>query len=230
MKFKKTISSILLIICMCFMLTYSVYAEDTTISDTTQNPSTFADLCNDYFTNKDLYTIFDKNNADISDSYYLATIDWYQNNNISSIWDYTSKNVSCMDKTEPIGNSNARGALQTVKKTITFYDVVYNTNMNDFEIAYTLSGKFTYNANTGLVTSYSSPSVTLTHVGISGNISATMTDVSTNATLTSEGYGVKFSCRFNILSTLTYSIGIINYVVAEDITGPYTNSFIAYGS
>lgn len=230
MRFKRTIISLFLIIGLLFTLTITVNASDENPAYENQEFTSYADLCHDYYAYPHLYTIYDKNNVDVSDAFYSATIEWYKNNDINSIYDYAFKNVSYMDKTELISNSNARGALQTVRKTQTFYDEVYNTKMNDFEIAYTLSGRFTYNANTGLISSYSSPSVTLTHVSLTGNISAAMTDISTNATLTTNGYKVKFSCQFNILSTVIYPVGIVDITMAEETTGPYINSFVAYGS
>jgi hypothetical protein len=173
--------------------------------------------------------VYDKNGADISTSYYLATIGWYQDDNIEAIYDYMRENVSRYRKIELSSNGKARGAYQSAKQTETFIGYVDNTTINGFDIVYTLTGEFTYNANTGKISSYSSPSISLTHVGISNLVSGEMTNASTSASKTSDGYGVNFEGHFYVLSTQYIPVGLASVPFRTETTGPYSASFTAYG-
>lgn len=201
------------------MASFAADENDSTISN-------YVQFCDDYYKYNDLYTVYDKNGDDISDLYYEETYDFYQNGKIDSIYAYMKEYISYYKKLEPVGNPYTRGSIQSVKETQTFYATVNNTSINSYEIVYTLTGKFSYNANTGKITSADSPTITLTHVGISGLMSGSMSNVSTSSTISSDGYKVTFKGQFKMTSTLSYASGLI---YKTEVTGPYTASFTTNG-
>ncbi len=227
MKTIRKIISLIVTVCLFFVTATSV---DATAASTYDNsPSSFTDFCDDYYLHHDLYNVYSKDGADISDSFYCATISLYEENNIDAIFEYSKTNVLRFQKIEHTNDTVARGSIQTVKQTETFFGFVDNDITNDYDIVYTLTGKFTYNINTGKVASYSSPSISLTHVGISNWVSGAMTKVSTSAKKTSDGYGVTFSGQFYVVTTLNIPAGTATIPASTETTGPYKASFTAYG-
>lgn len=229
MRIKKTIISLFLSVCMCFSMTVGVSASNENVADAPLYTS-YTDFCDDYYSSHQLYRVYDKNGADISAFYYATTVAWYEDNNIAAIYEYMIENVSRYQKIEVIGNINAKGAIQTVTKTETFVGFVDNSTISDFEIVYTLSGTFTYNVNTGKIASYYSPTINLTHVGISNMVSGAMANASTSAKKTADGYSVIFEGHFDIVTTQYLPLGFASVPLTSETTGPYTASFVAYGT
>lgn len=230
MKCKKIFSLILVALLMVPFIVVNANAESIE-SESQDYVYGYEDLCIDYKYNHSLYTVYDKDNNDISDLYYTVTRNMYASMDIDAIFEYSMANVSRITRLEIEDNNLTRGSLKTVKKTETFYDSVNNvTGINDYDIAYTLSGQITYNMNTGKISSYSSPVFNLTYVSINGLVSGTARDISTNAELVSNGYKVKFSCRFNMKSTLYAPAGSVSVPVREEVTGPYSGEFLLYGT
>ena len=228
MKSTRRVFSLLIATCLLFATVSSVSAETFSASDSA--PSTFEDFCNDYYLHYDMYTVYDKDGYDISSPFYSATILWYESNNIEAIFDYSKNNVSRFKKIEYINDAATRGAIQSVKQTETFHGFVNNREINDYDIVYTLTGKFSYNINTGEITSYSSPTIALTHVGISNLVSGEMASASTSAKKTSDGYGVVFSGQFNVTTTMYIPNGFASVPFKSETTGPYKATFTAYGA
>ena len=92
MKTTRHINSLILTVCLLFVTATSISAAAVSAPD--NSPSTYTDFCNDYFLYHDLYTVYDKNDFVISDSFYSATISLYEENNIDAIYEYFPKEDS----------------------------------------------------------------------------------------------------------------------------------------
>ena len=220
MRTKNKFLAILLIVCMCFGLNISAVASDTE----TAFSSDYSEFCDDYYANHSLYTVYDKNNNDISAVYYNETIDFYNQENFDAIHEYMKANVSYYSKT--LDNPLARGSIATKEQGYPFYYTVEPDTNTPYEITVWLTGVFSYSLNTGQVTSVKSVTLTLTDVGIAGAVSASMTQASTSSTIASNGVDVTFKGNFKMTTTVVPGVGIPLF---SDTTGPYYAQFTMRG-
>lgn len=205
----------------CFGLTIGASANegDSEISFS----SNYSEFCKDYYTNHTLYNVYDKNNNDISDLYYSETIAFYNTENYDAIHDYMKENV--LYYTKSIDNPFSRGSIATKEIGYPdYFDIKPDTN-TPYEITVWLTGKFSYNLNTGKITSVKSVVLTLTDVGITGNVSGSMTSASTSYSIASNGIDITFKGNFKMTTTVT-AAGI---PITADTTGPYYTSFKTRG-
>ncbi len=219
----KTIKK-LFVLLLSLTIAFSCFSFANATDLETSNKSAFEQLCDDLYGNPDSYTIYNRENVDITLSYYNHTSLWYHNGDINSILTYYIENVGSIVKYESV----ARGSYQTVSTSHVFYREVNPPSMNNYDIVCTLTGRLTYNINTGKISSASS-TLSLDHVDIGGLISAALHNVSTSATISTDKYSVLFGCQFYIKTTR--SIPIVGEIAGnqEEITGPYSYSFRGYG-
>ena len=184
----------------------------------------FIQLCNDMYTNESAYVILNKNGADITDSYYENTAEWYQNGDFTSISLYYRNHVGRFIKYE----SSTRGSYQTVTTGIPFMIDVDISIASPYELFFTLYVRFTYNINTGKISS-ATASLTLDNDGSGYLVSPEINNLSTSATISPDKYSITVSCQFYVNTVLSIPLGDYGEIEREELTGPYSYSYRAYG-
>lgn len=197
-------------------------------TDKTQIVSnTFIQLCDEFFEDNTMFEVLDTNGNNISDIFYSENLNNYQNNNYLSISIYFRKNVDVLKKNTISNedNINARNAIKTKKYSYWFYKLDKSGGSTpDFEIQYEISGSYKYNANTGKITSATTPSFNVLYCSLSGLWSYQTTNVKTNAKIASDNYSMTASCSFNLDSYLSIPVAAWSYNRKMETFGPYTGS------
>jgi hypothetical protein len=110
--------------------------------------------------------------------------------------------------------------------TVFHEEVSDTTNHWRKDLYYTLSGLFTYNGNTYVVTSVQYPTLNVDTGYFGTSFSSEITNISTTCSIGPGGSYARFGCSFHLYSTLGIPIGDLPLGKKYDF-GTHSNSFTA---
>lgn len=204
---------------------------DYTSSNQTVNVSSnFIDFCNEFFENYTEFKVLDKDGNNITELFYNENYSSYEKENFINIYQYALNNVDVFKKsTITEENSNQRASIQTKKYSDWFYKLEQSGKKTpDFEMQYFLSGSYNYNYNTGVITSATSPTFSLTYCTLKGVWSYKTINISTKSTIASNKYSMTASCSFDLETYLGVPIGAISIPKLQETLGTYKGSMTYY--
>jgi len=152
--------------------------------------------------------VLDVNGENVTEEFINDSLKYYKTNKYKSIQEIIENNglqVSYQDS-EPQGEVTTRALrTETVKKS--FYTIRKETTLNTYtkEWLTTITGTFTYDANTHRVTSSGSPTLKLVTANFGAAFSPKINNISTKYSIS--GTKVTFSASYNMKATLGISIG-----------------------
>nr|WP_319489810.1 hypothetical protein [uncultured Caproiciproducens sp.] len=205
-----------------------VYATTKRTDDSANNSESsyyiskkFTSLIEDYFKNQTVYTVLDETGNEISNAFYKDNIENYHSSDFVSIKKYiVNKKISCFSKftvtKEPLNMSDS-----SLSGDITPYAFERQyISKEDNYVAYanssaygtiginctaTLSGSFIYNANTGVITGYSGPTLSFDYEPLNfddtSSLNVSPDNVSTSAKIASNKYSITFTANYDVLGT-----------------------------
>ncbi|HZK71141.1 MAG TPA: hypothetical protein VFD03_06440 [Clostridia bacterium] len=227
---KKKLSIFLCVLMLLVMSSSFVFAENSahetaTAPIQTSDPSEkFITFCDEYFADHTSYQIINEKERDISESFYTENVDNYRISNISAIWEYAKQNVMCFSKVTTIDvEPQTRGSYITKNISQWFYYLngTGGAYTPSYEIQYTLAGSFVYNYNTGIISSYSGPTITLNWCSLNGVWSASMINATTRGVIAANKYSVTFTGNFKLKSLCSIPIGGLTIPGFTETFGPY---------
>lgn len=163
-----------------------------------------------YFKNHKNYEVVNNKNEDINDFFYEQNIENYNKSDYSTIfsneWD---DNISYICHTvvnqAVLNGQNMQPNTSFLSKTVSkeFQNIREDDIVGHRITIYdTITGRFTYNANTGKISSYSSPSLKITYDGAGEAWNMNQKNVSTDARLSGDKYSIIFSASFDVVATV----------------------------
>ncbi|MDF1496090.1 hypothetical protein [Caproiciproducens sp. CPB-2] len=181
----------------------------------------FTSVIEDYFKNQTAYTVLDETGNEISNAFYKDNIENYNSSDFAAIEKYISnKKISCLSKftvtKEPL---NMSGSGLNGEMTPYAFERQYISKEDNY-VAYanssaygtiginctaTLSGSFIYNANTGIITGYSGPTLSFDYEPLNfddtSSLNVSPDNVSTSAKIPSSKYSITFTANYDVLGT-----------------------------
>lgn len=180
----------------------------------------FVRLITDYFNQQNAYTVFDEEENNISDKFYSDNINNYKSANFNAIRLYVVNNVSYFSKTtiekvpSNITASYTNGGITpyaTERKYVKQEDsYIASANSSIYgtisiDCTATLTGSFVCNYNTGVISSYSGPTLSFSYepenFDDTSSLNVSANNISTSAKISSNKYSITFTAYYDVTGT-----------------------------
>lgn len=182
---------------LCLFASFSITNVNALSSKSDNSDSIIAGFANDLYHELNNTDIVNQEGVSVKEQFIVDTLDYFKDKDYSSIEDYCAENDLSFIRINVV---NPRlSYTQNIHK-----DQTYSFKSNNITVTYTvrISGSVHVNDATGVITSYSGPTVAVIDCSLSSLLASTqLQNVSSNAKLSSTKRSITMTSSFNFTAT-----------------------------